>query len=376
MIVLASQYRFPEGDAGSVRQYGFASTLTKLGYDVFVIGNGKRLNFVKVYKGIRYGSLRGKNKYFSRITFAFRIINKLKKLKKDNPIEAILVGSVDLPVLCLIKCFCKKHNIKLLKDAVEWFSPCEFKYGKLSITYIEKNIENKYIIDKSVHVISISQYLDNYFKLKGIKSVRVPIYMEQSPFQKRNYDSNKLVITYAGSPGKKDYLHTILNTLAMLPAEEKSKILFNIIGVDTEGVKKIINHDVYASIENNIKVFGRITRENVLKILDKTDFTVLLRPETERYAMAGFPTKVIESISASVPVIMNMTSDLNLYFKDRYNCITVKDCSEASLLSAFEYALSLSSEEKMQISKNAKELAFEHFNIMSYADKLQKIITE
>ena len=99
-----------------------------------------------------------------------------------------------------------------------------------------------------------------------------------------------------------------------------------------------------------------------------------MRSEEERYAKAGFPTKVIESISVSVPVIMNFTSDLGLYFTDRKNCIQVENDTIGKFREALIKAVSLSPEDKKELAQNAKSLAERCFNTTSYAKELERII--
>lgn len=48
------------------------------------------------------------------------------------------------------------------------------------------------------------------------------------------------------------------------------------------------------------------------------DFSILLR-EKNRGTMAGFPTKIVESLSLGVPVITTETSDLKNYIQDGIN---------------------------------------------------------
>ena len=58
-----------------------------------------------------------------------------------------------------------------------------------------------------------------------------------------------------------------------------------------------------------------MARANALQIVRAADFTVLLRPDA-RFAHAGFPTKLVESLSLGVPVLANVTSDISEYVRD------------------------------------------------------------
>ena len=59
-ILLVSYYRFPDGDAGSVRQYALAKMFLKCGYDPLIVSMGAAEQGIKLHKGIPYVSLRNK----------------------------------------------------------------------------------------------------------------------------------------------------------------------------------------------------------------------------------------------------------------------------------------------------------------------------
>lgn len=377
MILLISQYKYPEGDAGSVRMHNLALTLKQMGQDVFVIGLGKIQKEVDYYKGIPYVSLRVKNKYNSRFLFNYRLYRQISKLRKKYTIKNIILGTSSIDVIMFLKFICSKYQIHLIKDVVEWYSASQFRYRKYAFPYLAKEIENKRLITKKMAVISISSFLHTYFTQKGIQSVRIPVYMDQNEFPdySKNY-SNKLVLIYAGSPGKKDYLSVMLKALALLPTDLLKKIQFNVIGLTPAQIELIFQDDfsIFSKIKDNIKAYGRLPRAAVVEKLKEADFSVLLRSEKERYAKAGFPTKVIESISVSVPVIMNFTSDLGLYFTDRKNCIQVENDTIGKFREALIKAVSLSPEDKKELAQNAKSLAERCFNTTSYAKELERII--
>ena len=120
---------------------------------------------------------------------------------------------------------------------------------------------------------------------------------------------------------------------------------------------------------------GRIARNEVLKHLESADFTMLLRPENERYAMAGFPTKVVESLSTATPVICNYTSDLKLYLKDGENSIILEDTSAESCANALKKAVSLTAEERKIMQNNARKTAEKEFDYRVYTDKVKEFIS-
>lgn len=377
LIVLITQERYPEGSAGAIRICNFANTLEKLGYRTLVIGLGLETRGICRFSDIAYISLRNKSKLITYAQFALRTLYIIKKLRKKREIKAVVLGTEFGDTLAVLRWYCNRTKIPLIKDVVEWYSGRQLSNGKLSFTYLSLNFENKYLINKKVRVIGISQYLYNYYRSKNIPSVRIPIYFNQDYFSgDKHTDPQHLSLLYAGNPGMKDLLSPVLQGIAMLSDDKLSKIRFTIIGIDEINLKKLsrLDEQTWNNIRNNLTISGRLPRKMILEHLKHSDFTVLLRPEHERYALAGFPTKVIESISAGTPVIMNLTSDMSMYFTNGVNCILSTGYDACSFRVALERALALSCIERENMCKNARNLAIEQFGSLSYAAQWQEII--
>ena len=126
----------------------------------------------------------------------------------------------------------------------------------------------------------------------------------------------------------------------------------------------------------NRQVFfkGRIERGEVLRYLEKADFTMLMRPPEERYAKAGFPTKVVESLAAGIPIICNYSSDLSLYLSDCQNAVIVEDYSVLSCSKALKKAIELLPEKRAQMRLAARETAEKYFDYTMYIDCIKEFI--
>jgi len=99
----------------------------------------------------------------------------------------------------------------------------------------------------------------------------------------------------------------------------------------------------------------------------------LLRPLL-RYAQAGFPTKFVESLNAGLPVIANLTSDLNLYLKDGYNGFVLNNYSVDELVSKIRFIMSLPKSSFNQLRINSKRTAVENFDYRLYTKKFDAFL--
>jgi glycosyltransferase involved in cell wall biosynthesis len=120
----------------------------------------------------------------------------------------------------------------------------------------------------------------------------------------------------------------VLDAIALIPKANRKALRLVIVGSDRSQLAD--NPDVGAArleqLGDVIDARGYVCREEVLRLLQDADFSVLIRP-TGGYADAGFPTKVPESLAAGCPVLGNITSDLGTYLIDGQNAVV---CSVAS----------------------------------------------
>jgi len=377
MIVLASEYKYPDGDAGSVRFHNFALTLKRLGYQPFIIGNGDIIENVCYNETIPFMSLRKGNRGIGYLTFSFRLISYIEQLRKSHSIEAIIVGHPRLDLIILLKAYCHYQNIRLIIDVVEWFSPFQFKHGKYSWAYIENSLVNSYILRKRDRVIAISSFLANYFEKKHLTVEQIPVYLDQKSYKQNTKEFEKIVITYAGQPGHKDFLWLMLKAFSMLAESTNLKNYeFRILGCNNSQIQSICreyNIDLN-KFEERLVAEGRVSKQRVCEVFEKTHFTILFRDNTERYAKAGFPTKVIESISYGIPPILNISSDLGKHLKDNKNAIIANDISIEEVTRTIKRAINISIDDYSILASNAKATAYAHFDINSYLEQFKRIL--
>ena len=374
--------RYPLGDAGAIRTQAFSKIFQQLGYRVFVVGMGRSTRFKKeAFEGTTYCSLRyPTNNIFFRILGRLKFANHAKKILKSmesSLLAGIIYVSGGMRILKYIKKYCQKNSIALYYDCVEWYSPCEFKRGDKSRIYKENDLLNSKYIDKYFKVFSISSYLEEYYKDKTIKTLRIPVIMNvnEIPLIKSKIDK-KTTIIYAGSMGKKDRIDMFVNALQLISEVERSKIQMIIIGSTQNEYEKRFGK-VSDEISNRQLFFkGKVGRSEVFRYLEQADFTMLIRPPEGRYARAGFPTKIVESLSAGIPVICNYTSDLSLYLQDDQNAVIVEEYSILACLKALKKVINLSTEKKAQMRMLARRTAERYFHYENYISSIKEFIAD
>ena len=370
-VAIITQNKFPRGDAGSLRLEAFAKILIDNNYDVEVYSLSKCSNFnFQSFNGIKYVSLRYEG--FSKLSAVKTHLlfkRNLKSFIHKKHYDYIIFTELQQNTSLYLKKYAKRNNSKLFYDCVEWYSSCEFKNGIFNRNYIKKNYYNSRFTDKNINVISISSYLNNYFLNKKIKTINIPVILPDC--YKMNITSgenNELNLIYCGSPFGKDDLRIVIESLLEINKTIIKKIKLNVVGVTLEQAitNKIITNDEKMLLNDSICFKGRLSHEKVLEEYSKADFSILMRPINERYSKAGFPTKFVESLQNSVPVITNLSSDLNRYLINKVNGIVVNDYDKDSLVVALNTALKLSQEEIVSIKKQAYETFMKEFYYKNY----------
>lgn len=384
-VLMVSPNNYPNGDAGAVRDDAFANIYKSLGYTVVLLCQNRQSKKGE-YNGHTYVSLFTEadgalDKAFRFASYKRRMVQIIKELELQYGIPQV-IHLYDAPHngIAFLKEYGHKNSIKMIHDSVEWYSAEEFKLGILDKSYILKNRLNTKLIDSKFIVIAISKYLEKHFMSRGCRVTRIPVIMDvkSMPICNDKYNNGEVRICYAGSPAKKDYLSKILEAVGRLDIESKRRLDVRIIGVTKEQVvtSSLADTSTLSEIDSCVHFMGRIPRAQVFEELSRANFTILVRPKNTRYAMAGFPTKVVESLSIGVPVICNYTSDLGEYLSDRENSIEIASESTEDIAKAIIIALNLTSNEWLSMRNNARELAERSFDYMNYSEIIAYLLGE
>ena len=380
-IVIITGNSYPNGDAGAVRQHAMAKLLLEMGHDVLVLGYGKPTNRkVDQFDGVRYISFRGNSsntflRAMNRVLFGNRVLSYLKNELPD--VSCLLVVDLLPAAFRMIKKYAINNGIALIHDSVEWYSPEEYPDGERNRAYKNKEYTNTVAIDDNWNVIAISKYLEKHFKARCKSVVRIPVIMDMHSIVPSlcGRDNGKIRFLYAGGPGRKDLLNEMVEGFSRLDDESMRRIELHIVGVNQEQLIDQCGVDEKAVKRMNSSLFvhGRVAREEAIEWVKSSDYTLLLRDETMRYAKAGFPTKIVESLACGTPVICNISSDLEDYIKDSVNGFIVPGHKAEQVAETIKRVIQEdNSSGKMR--EAARNTAEEFFDYRIYRPQMEKII--
>lgn len=379
--VIITENQYPFEDAGAIRQHATAKLLQMLGYSVFVLGYGRSTEGkVLTYDGVEYISFRPKtrNKLIRAAYRATASIRMMRFLKKNcQNISLILVADVYNSTVKQVATYSAFRGITLIHDSVEWFSPHQFRNGEHGRAYRSRDEINRTLVGRGWRVMAISSYLEEHFKKQCDKVVRIPVIMDTDTIAYRTdvKSGEKITFAYVGSPGKKDYLGEMISGFALLSPEQRSALEFHVVGVTKEQLETVCraDHQAIEALGDTLIAHGRLPHEEAIAFVRNADFTLLFRDNTLRYAKAGFPTKIVESLSCGTPPICNLSSDLDLYLKDGENAFVANGFAPEDIKEVLEKVLVVSVEERKKMRIAARKTAEEQFDYTKYVDKMKDL---
>jgi glycosyltransferase involved in cell wall biosynthesis len=185
--------------------------------------------------------------------------------------------------------------------------------------------------------------------------------------------AGRLRLLYAGVPGQKDLVAEALKGLLLLTDGELAGIAFDLLGPDEAQLGALLGGALPERLRGAVYAHGRVPVRVVSERLLQSDFTVLLR-ENRRFARAGFPSKVPESLAHGVPMLCNMTGDMALYLKDGRECVEVSAPTAAAFAAALRRALAFPPESLPEMKRAARRCAEENFDYRNHTAALKELI--
>ena len=383
-IVYLGPFAFPNGGAAARRILGNAKSLRDGGYNV-VIGSGQLPNpeMKFDFEGFEVHSIgerTGENlpsflKYFKYLSIGKKTIAWLDNMSVKP--AAIILYSGYSPYFMKLLPWCKKNDVKLIFDAVEWYEASNILKAVISPYYWNIELAMRYYSIKAKNIIAISSYLKRYYELnKGLVLVVPPtVDTKELPANLLSTNKKKIVIAYTGTPGHKDLFNNYLEAIIKL-ADSGKGVILKVAGLTKENILQypaLKKRNITISLPPYIETLGKVSHSDAVELVKSADFSVLLRKPT-RVAQAGFPTKFVESLTVGTPVIANLTSDLGDYLIDGENGLICKDYSVESLIAVLEKALKLTSLELTDMRAKARAVSEKHFDYRIYVKVLKAFI--
>ena len=223
--------------------------------------------------------------------------------------------------------------------------------------------------EKRIIISPISNFLPSIQKLSKFKIVFSPMSVNGGEIEFFNSFKNKKqkTIIYVGNKSSGDYVLNVnlLNEVALSLSETHPEWNIEIIGVS----ESYFHSKIERHFSPNIKLFGQIPRELVIKRLAVASIGLVIYPNS-KWLNDSSPIKIIEYAAAGAAIVASK-SVAHLRLLDDQKCVFFEIDSAESLTGAIE-RLILDSSLRSLISHNANNWS----KIFTYENRAQNILRE
>lgn len=376
---------FPEGGAAARRILGNAKALVAAGYEVVIVSGqppGEQgVNF-DVAPGIRCVSTNERDAEhlpkalrYARYALMGARSRQWLDARSDLP-DAVILYSGYSPYLLQFTGWARRRRIPLLFDAVEWYAAPNALRFMASPYLWNTEFAMRVLIPRLDGVIAISRALEGYYRAKGLPVARIPPLFDpieivaSSPAPDPD---GKLRLAYSGSPGRKDLIDIVLESVLDIDAG-RGRVVLDIAGVSEEELRHRSPLRRRGGIlPDSLRVHGRVSHARSIQIVGQADFTLFLR-EVNCVSINGFPTKFVESLALGTPVITNLTSDLGDHLRDGETGLECAEPTSSALISVLNRALAIDTDARAAMRRSARAEAERAFAYHSHVESLGDLI--
>ena len=391
-IVYVGSFRFPDGDAGATRVRGMGKALREAGFDVLFAGVEKRGRPEDLqpdgrfcYDGFSYVPEQDlSNTRLSRLKRAWlthlsgsTTMRRLRSMDLTRT-RAVIAYEPFLLLLWRLQRFCRRRGIDLIVDCTEWYDPWHRLGGLLGW---ESELRNRWLQPKVGRLIAISSFLARYYRARGCSVLRVPPLIDMDersryPATPPAREDGALRLVYAGMPAKKDLLANALLGLRDLRASDLPVVL-DLVGPSRQSLAACVRGGsrLLDRLGSALVCHGHLPHQVALGLVAGADFSILLRPD-KRYAHAGFPTKLVESLSLGVPIISNPTSDIAEYVRDGQEGVLLEDSTPEAFVAGVKRLLQMPKEQRHAMRASARKRARDCFDYRRYVEPLREFVEQ
>ncbi len=389
IVIFGDVFSFPDGQAATNRVYTYAKGFKENGKKVYIIcSTSLYLDTPNgVVDGIPYYhpfEQKKRNKYFlirrwQNFLKYIRTYKLLKKINKDDKIEAINRWSNLFLTHLICWLYCKFLGIKLITECSE--HPMGMPLGKYQHSAFGKNIgiikfrAEAFLSDG---ILCISQYLVNFHLQRGIsakKLLLVPSTVDPSRFIKT--EQKPVSVRYVGYFGslsfKRDNVDLLINAFANFSRHYPQVQL--ILGGFCSESHKIQMHELIAQLEikERVQIIDYLTRQQVLRYITHADILVMVRSK-DLDSDASYPSKLTEFLATGNPVISVNVGEISDFLTDRENCFLVKPGNVQELSDKLKFVFD-NYDVAEQVAKRGKELTNSTFNYNYQAKRIIDFIS-
>ncbi len=276
---------------------------------------------------------------------------------------------------------CLKMGFKLIVVVCEWQRLWQSDGSKLRdrvMASLDSEIQRRVVNKQIMHIIVVSTLLERYYRKSGCDVIRMPPLIDAQA-EKWNCrpttegPKSDLTLLFSGS-WCRDRLDLIMEAVQYL-RRDGNRIVLKFLGSGPNELQRSprLQRQMAQAPPDTFGFHGWVPFERVLPITASADFGVLLR-DPAKWSDACFPSKVAEFQALGVPLLCNLTADLQEYLVDGENALVVPHVSVAAFVTTVKRALALAPAEMHHMRQCSLQCAARRFDYRIYSDSLGQFI--
>lgn len=370
-ILYIGGFALPNGNAAAQRVVANAKILRELNYHVTLVGLTHDKSRQKSFQYEKFDCI---NLPYPQTSMGWwKMLTSIEQYLPYYTRDTSMVIAYNHPAIALKKLlnYNRQHGIKTLSDCTEWYEPQGGKFFKV-IKGWDINQRMYKIHPMLDGIITISKYLDDFYKEKEVRTVLLPPLVDKSE-SKWNHteikDEKSIKLLFAGSVGRgnKDRVDFVIEALEEVGKKVPNTLSLDIVGITEKQFRSVYKGWSERPIPEIVHFCGRQSHEDVINRLKQSDFQIFVR-ENNLANTAGFPTKFVETISASTLVLTNASSNLKDYMQEGKNSYELDISSRSALVKSLMKPLSLSKE---VISAKKRKIDTYMFDYRKYIEEME-----
>lgn len=392
-IVIAGHFDTRKSTAASLRVRGVAQALIAAGHDVQIVDVRHGAEVVGESWTIEAASTEAPLSGVSLDEYASGLMSRLPRgirglfigdvtadyIRRNRPRpDALIVYGTHLGYLLRMRKLSRSLRIPLILDVVEWYAAEDLPGGRLGPYAFSNMLSMRRVSLSADGYFVISERLARHYQRTGRPVEIIPPLFTAPPgiADKWSVSEGRLHLVYAGSPGKKEALETLIGGLSIAVAAG-AEVTLHLVGMTEADLRAVPGGSAWLDIPHTASTicYGQVPNDRAKEIVARSDFSLLLRPP-RRSNQFGFPSKLAESMMLGTSVIANLFSDLPVFLRDGENALLLPELSKRAFGRTVMRAANIAAETQMVMHQNAQAVAQTHFDYQNYAQPMDYMLAQ
>ena len=399
-IWIFNHYAITPNLPGGTRHFDFGKELAKRGYKVTIFASSfrhsllketkeyKQNNFIiEDYEGVRFVWLKtfpcsGNDwrRVINMLSYSIRAYKVAGDLEIEKP-DIIIGSSVHLFAVFTAYLLSKKYKTPFIMEVRDLWPQTLIDMGmsKWHPFVILLGILEKFLYKRANKIIILLPKANEYIEKLGVpknKIVWIPngVDLERFKVNEDNshlkHDKSCFIITYTGAIGKTNNLDVLVEAAEILKKDYPDiKFIFIGDGTEKERLVRMANEKNLDNVEFN----KAVSKNEVSKILYKSDALILLLRNSPLYKYGISLNKLFDYLASGKPIIFSSNS-INNPVEEAKTGITVSPDNPEKLAEAIIMLYKMPEEKRSEMGKNGRSYVEKYYSINILVDKLDSVI--